>query len=152
MTHSPVSVFSISTQSLTLSSANTQKRIYNLAHDKTIVNLPGSAFPIKIATRTRNRSKIRASYTSWIRQCERIRKWETKTIEDTYESLRAAWACLIYWAIDRLIYKAYETIMRLITRIILTILANETKDMFRELKNALETDEGIGSPCPSRKF
>ena len=41
-----VSVFFISTQSLTLNSANTQKRIYNLAHDKTIVNLPGSAFPI----------------------------------------------------------------------------------------------------------
>jgi hypothetical protein len=59
-----VSVFTISTQSLTPSSDSTHKRIYTLAHDKTIVNLPGNAFPIKIATRTRNKGKIRASYKS----------------------------------------------------------------------------------------
>jgi hypothetical protein len=99
-----VSVFSISTQSLTQNSANTQKRLYNLAHDKTILNLPGSAFPIKIATMSRNRSKIRASYMSWARQCKKIRKWEMQSKENAYKSLRAVsvatttgWAYLINW-------------------------------------------------------
>jgi hypothetical protein len=53
---------------------------------------------------------------------------------------------------DQLIYKAYETIMRLVIRIILTNLANETKDMFRELKIALTTDEDIGSSCSHQKI
>jgi hypothetical protein len=149
-----ISVFTTSTLRLTQNSANTQKRLYNLTHDKTILNFPGSAFPIKIATMARNRSKIRASYKSWARQCERIRKWEMKSKENTYKSLRAVsvatttgWAYLINWVTDRLIYKAYETIMRVVIRKILTNLANETKGMFREMKIALTTDEDIGSSC-----
>ena len=39
-------VFTISTQR-TLSSYSTHKRMYTLAHDKTIINLPGNAFPSK---------------------------------------------------------------------------------------------------------
>ena len=36
-----------------------RQTLYSLAHDLRIVNLPGSAFPIKRATTTRNRTKIR---------------------------------------------------------------------------------------------
>jgi hypothetical protein len=84
-----ISVFTTSTLGLTQNSANTQKRLYNLTHDITILNLPGSALPIKIATMSRNKSKIRASYKSWARQCERIRKREMKSKENLYKSLRA---------------------------------------------------------------
>ena len=58
-------VFTTSTQR-TQSSYSTHKRLYTLAHDKKIINHPGSAFPIKIATGTRNKGKIKASYKSWI--------------------------------------------------------------------------------------
>jgi hypothetical protein len=84
-----ISVFTTSTLGLTQNSANTQKRLYNLTHDITILNLPGSALPIKVATMSRNKSKIRASYRSWARQCERIREWEMKSKENLYKSLRA---------------------------------------------------------------
>ena len=62
-----ISVFTTSMQSLTQNSANTQKRLYNFTHDITILNLPGSAFPIKVATMSKNKRKIRASYRSWAR-------------------------------------------------------------------------------------
>ena len=121
-----ISVFTTSTLSLTQNSANTQKRLYNLTHDITILNLPGSALPIKVATMSRNKSKIRASYRSWARQCERIREWEMKSKENLYKSLRAVsvatttgWAYLINGVTDKIIYKAYETFMGVIIRKIL---------------------------------
>ena len=124
-----ISVFTTSTLSLTQNSANTQKRLYNLTHDITILNLPGSALPIKIATMSRNKSKIRASYKSWARQCERIRKREMKSKENLYKSLRAVsvatttgWAYLINGVIDKIIYKAYETFKGVIIRKILAHL------------------------------
>jgi hypothetical protein len=121
-----ISVFTTSTLSLTQNSANTQKRLYNLTHDITILNLPGSALPIKVATMSRIKSKIRASYRSWARQCERIREWEMKFKENLYKSLRAVsvatttgWAYLINGVTDKIIYKAYETFMGVIIRKIL---------------------------------
>ena len=144
---SMLTVFTISTQR-TQSSYSTQKRLYTLAHDKKIINHPGSAFPIKIATGTRNKGKTKASYKSWIRQCEKIRKWETKTTENTHESMGAAWASLIYWARDRFIFKVYDAAAKLITRIILTFLASEVIDIYRELKYVFETEEGSSCPTP----
>ena len=131
-----------------------KKRLYNLTHDITILNLPGSALPIKVATMSRIKSKIRASYRSWARQCERIREWEMKFKENLYKSLRAVsvatttgWAYLINGVTDRVIYKAYETLMGVVIRKILAHLINETKGMFCEMQTALATDKNIGSSC-----
>jgi len=145
-----LTVFTISTQR-TQSSHSTQKRLYSLAHDRKIINLPGSAFPIKIATGFRNTGKTKASYKSWswLRQIiERISKWETKITENTHESMDAAWANLIYWARDRFILKVYDAAAKLITRIILTLLASEVIDIYRELKYVFETEEGSSCPTP----
>jgi hypothetical protein len=50
----------------------TQKRLYDLTHDSYAINLPGSAYPIKSATMTLNRKKIRDSKKSRRTLCVKI--------------------------------------------------------------------------------
>jgi hypothetical protein len=58
---------------------NTQKILYDLTHDRKILNLPGSAYPIKAATMTMNRKKIRDSKRSRRTLCEKMRLLEIQT-------------------------------------------------------------------------
>jgi hypothetical protein len=58
---------------------NMQTRQYNLTHDRKIINLPGSACPIKTATMTMNRKRIRDSKRSRKILCEKMRLLEMQT-------------------------------------------------------------------------
>ena len=59
----------------------TQKRLYDLTHDRNVLNLPGSAYPIKAATMTINRKKIRDSKRSRRTLCEKMRILEIQTMD-----------------------------------------------------------------------
>jgi hypothetical protein len=57
----------------------TQERPLDLTHDNHAINLPGSAYPIKSATMTLNRKKIRDSKKSRKTLCVKIRMLEILT-------------------------------------------------------------------------
>jgi hypothetical protein len=59
----------------------TQKRQYDLTHDRKVFNLPGSAYPIKTATMTINRKKIRDSKRSGRTLCEKMQLLEIQTMD-----------------------------------------------------------------------
>ena len=60
-----------------------RQTLYSLAHDSKIVNLPGSAFPIKKATTTRNKTKIRNSIKDMIMSILKLLRGALKIINDT---------------------------------------------------------------------
>ena len=55
----------------------TQERPLDLTHDNRVINLPGSAYPIKLATMSTNRKKIRDNINSRKILCIKIRILET---------------------------------------------------------------------------
>ena len=74
-----IAIASATNQSLSIDSEDClQKRQYNLTHDRTMINLPGSAYPIKVATMTTNRKRIRDSKRSRKKLCEKIQLLETQ--------------------------------------------------------------------------
>ena len=105
---------------------NTHTRQYDLTHDRKILNLPGSAYPIKTATMTMNRKRIRDSKRSRRILCEKMRLLEIQTkdalfgivgailkgianiggaIHGTTKALITGWRCVIGITIN----KFYET-------------------------------------------
>ena len=59
-----------------------RQTLYSLAHDTRIVNLPGSAFPIKRATTTRNKTKIRNDIKNMITSMLKLLRSTQKLIQD----------------------------------------------------------------------
>ena len=65
-------------------SPNSQRQtLYSLAHDPEMVNLPGSAFPIKEATITRDITKIRNDIKRMIRSMIKLLRDVLSVIDDT---------------------------------------------------------------------
>ena len=60
-----------------------RQTLYSLAHDSRISNLPGSAFPIKRATTTRNRTKTRKDIKHLITSISKLLKVNLRIIQDT---------------------------------------------------------------------
>ena len=59
-----------------------RQTLYSLAHDTRIVNLPGSAFPIKRATTNRNKTKIRNDIKNMITSMLKLLGSTQKIIQD----------------------------------------------------------------------
>ena len=59
-----------------------RQTLYSLAHDSRISNLPGSAFPIKRATTTRNRTKIRKDIRHLIISISKLLKVTLRIVQD----------------------------------------------------------------------
>jgi hypothetical protein len=105
---------------------NMQTRQYDLTHDSKIINLPGSAYPIKAATMTMNKKRIRDSKRSQKKLCEKIQLLEMQTkgalhgiigailngianiggaIHGTTKALTTGWRCVLGITINEF----YET-------------------------------------------
>ena len=65
----------------------TQERPLDLTHDNRVVNLPGSAYPIKLATMSTDKKKLRDSTKSRRKLCMEVYILETLTVQSLLKTL-----------------------------------------------------------------